>query len=851
MESVFLKLVNLGISASWLVLAVLVLRLVFRRAPKWIFCLLWALVALRLVCPFSLESTLSLIPSAQPLPPEILDTARPQIHSGIPAINSAVNPLLERGMAPAPGASTNPTQVWFLILSYIWVIGALVMALYALISYWLLKRRVATATLLRENIRQSEYVDTPFVLGLFRPIIYLPYGLEQKEQNYVVAHEKAHIKRRDHWWKPLGFSLLTVYWFNPLMWLAYILLCRDIEGACDEKAIREMGLEDRRGYSTALLQCSIHRHRLAACPLAFGEVGVKVRIKSVMNYKRPAFWIVAAALAACVVAAVCFLTDPPSRREFSMDGTNLANLDPQDIVEQIENLEDTSQLYVNGDNFEITLTSDFQWESSETVRFFYFKNQETYSAQLRISPQENKYFITQAGRWPEQDSIFLLVNYLEALKYLPQAEIRQMLPHAVGYAVSLVEEGSPENYPQSLTYTPQGAGTMDGWYVHLLVEPVYENNEGTPASEGVHLFYGGEHTAPTVTKWFDYTGSPSEMDWNGELTTELPQFPGVTFCYTPEQITARSLENAEPITLFTGMPIWNTYFCDLTGDGLPELCATLSWGSGMIDSRVIIYDYANGASYLLEDRSNYDYSLRYDYAENCLYVDRRPYMEKALVSSNRLAYVDGCIQLVGEESGGDSFSQKTTILPGNYDLDHDGTTDTVELVTVTGEFPGYELLVKKANGAELWRGIAHPAHPGYNSFFVCCLEDGDYLLQYNPMMYQGNATYTYQLFSLDEEGNPVTAQEGSVSFDVNWGTPLHESFDALALADFMDELNGLLAQSKMLLSTDPALESVDPERPQANLWWLQDTSLCNGFVYNKSKSLRENLIELAEFIKTI
>ena len=423
MESVFLKLVNLGISASWLVLAVLVLRLVFRRAPKWIFCLLWALVALRLVCPFSLESTLSLIPSAQPLPPEILDTARPQIHSGIPAINSAVNPLLERGMAPAPGASTNPTQVWFLILSYIWVIGALVMALYALISYWLLKRRVATATLLRENIRQSEYVDTPFVLGLFRPIIYLPYGLEQKEQNYVVAHEKAHIKRRDHWWKPLGFSLLTVYWFNPLMWLAYILLCRDIEGACDEKAIREMGLEDRRGYSTALLQCSIHRHRLAACPLAFGEVGVKVRIKSVMNYKRPAFWIVAAALAACVVAAVCFLTDPPSRREFSMDGTNLANLDPQDIVEQIENLEDTSQLYVNGDNFEITLTSDFQWESSETVRFFYFKNQETYSAQLRISPQENKYFITQAGRWPEQDSIFLLVNYLEALKYLPQAEI--------------------------------------------------------------------------------------------------------------------------------------------------------------------------------------------------------------------------------------------------------------------------------------------------------------------------------------------------------------------------------------------------------------------------------------------
>ena len=178
METMFLKLVNLSISAGWLVMAILVLRLVFRKAPKWIFCLLWALVALRLVCPISIESVLSLIPSAQTLPPEILYTATPQIDSGIGAINSAVNPVLGQSMAPAPGASANPAQVWSFILSWVWIAGVAAMVLYALMSYWLVKRRVNTATLLRENIRQSEQVDTPFVLGLFRPVIYLPeaYG---------------------------------------------------------------------------------------------------------------------------------------------------------------------------------------------------------------------------------------------------------------------------------------------------------------------------------------------------------------------------------------------------------------------------------------------------------------------------------------------------------------------------------------------------------------------------------------------------------------------------------------------------------------------------------------------------
>ncbi len=310
MEELFLTVVNLSLTAGWLVLAVLALRLLLRKAPRWSFCLLWGLVALRLMFPFSLESSFSLIPSAQPLPREILSTATPQIQSGIPAVNSAVNPILQEALAPAAGASVNPTQVWSFLLSRIWLAGMAGLLLYALVSTLLLKRRLATATLLEDNIRQSEQVGSPFVLGLFRPVIYLPYHIAEEDLTYVLAHERTHIRRLDHWWKLLGYVLLSIYWFNPLMWVAYVLFCRDLEGACDEKAIRTLDQQARKGYSTALLNCSIHRRPAAPCPLAFGEAGVKSRVKAVMHYKKPAFWIVVIALAACIIAALCFLTSP-------------------------------------------------------------------------------------------------------------------------------------------------------------------------------------------------------------------------------------------------------------------------------------------------------------------------------------------------------------------------------------------------------------------------------------------------------------------------------------------------------------------------------------------------------------
>ena len=311
MAAVFLKLLNLSISASWLVLAVLVLRLISKRSPKWMNVLLWGIVALRLMLPFSIESALSLIPSAETVSPAVVQfDPAPTITSGVNIIDNAVNPSLSEHFAAAPTMSVNPLYVWTYLAGWVWLIGLGVMLLYALVSYLRLRRRVSVSLCVRENIYLCDAISSPFILGVVKPRIYLPSGLDEVQRQNVLSHERAHLTRRDHWWKPLGFALLAVYWFNPVLWLAYALLCRDIELACDERVIRTMDESAVKTYSTVLLACSMPRKAVITCPLAFGEVGVKERVKNALHYKKPAFWVVAASVAVCVVVAVCFLTNP-------------------------------------------------------------------------------------------------------------------------------------------------------------------------------------------------------------------------------------------------------------------------------------------------------------------------------------------------------------------------------------------------------------------------------------------------------------------------------------------------------------------------------------------------------------
>lgn len=312
MTEIFLTVINMNISAGWIVLVVLLLRLLFKKAPKWIAVLLWGIAAVRLICPFTIESALSLIPSAQTISTEIMMDRTPEINSGVPIINSTLNPIITESFAPAPLASANPLQIWIPILSFVWLAGMVGMLLYATISSFQLKRKIETAILFRENVFQSESVVSPFVFGMIKPKIYLPFHMDEADMEHVVAHEQAHIRRKDHWWKPIGFLILTLHWFNPLIWLGYSMLCRDIELACDEKVIKPLNAEQKADYSQALLTCGVGRRRVAACPLAFGEVGVADRVKSVLHYKKPTFWAIAIALLACVVVAVCFLTDPTS-----------------------------------------------------------------------------------------------------------------------------------------------------------------------------------------------------------------------------------------------------------------------------------------------------------------------------------------------------------------------------------------------------------------------------------------------------------------------------------------------------------------------------------------------------------
>ena len=575
MNELFLKIINMSISASWLVLAVLILRFVLKKAPKWINVLLWGIVAIRLICPFSFESTLSIIPSAETIPLNIGMDTTPTINSGISAINNAVNPIISQSNTPMAGASVNPLQITIGIYEYIWIFGMIALALYTAISYWRLRRKVDTAVRYKDNIFQSENVSFPFVLGIIKPRIYLPFKMNGQYLEHVVAHEQAHICRKDHWWKPLGFLLLMIHWFNPLMWLAYVLLCRDIELACDEKVIKELGNEQRGDYTQALVACSVNRRMIAACPLAFGEVSVKERVKSVMNYKKPAFWVIIISVIVCVGVAVCFLTNP------KQDSYTLRIVVPAGSQEK-----------------------------------FVYTDEE-------VSTIRNSIKIWSGDGLGDTEVILSPVNKTTETRY----------------TATYLTHGMPVEFDaEKDTWFKIGVNMQNSTNEDIIVYVEVENVEVRIVDE-----------INSVIKWFDYTENPSAMD--DESTINLPIYPDVTFSYNQAQIIASKPFDTSELTdhtiLITGMPIWNAYFADLTGDDYPEICATYTFGSGIIDSRIIIYDYAKGSSYELSDRGYFDFTLRLNEADGYLYVDKTKYNTDELVETGRLVFKNNCIQIEG------------------------------------------------------------------------------------------------------------------------------------------------------------------------------------------------------------
>ena len=303
-SQMFITLLNMSLAGSCAALAVMLLRLLLKRAPKFLTCLLWGVVFFRLICPFSFESALSaFMPARQAIPQEIVYAAQPAIQSEIPPLDAAVNSLLDQpGLAATPVASANPIQIYLAFGEGLWVAGAIILLLYALITGLRLRRRLTGAVLAEPGVYETDRILSPFVLGVFRPRIYLPMGLLGVERDYVLAHERAHIRRGHPIVKLAAYLTLALHWFNPLVWLSFILLSRDLELSCDEAVMKQAGGDVRAEYSSSLLRISMRNSGLPI-PLAFGETGVKGRIKNILNYKKPAFWIVAAGVVTVAAAA--------------------------------------------------------------------------------------------------------------------------------------------------------------------------------------------------------------------------------------------------------------------------------------------------------------------------------------------------------------------------------------------------------------------------------------------------------------------------------------------------------------------------------------------------------------------
>ena len=300
--SLFWQVVRLSLTAGWMILVLLALRPLLKKAPRRFSCLLWGLVAIRLALPFSFESRVSMVPQAAAAPQKIAQTLNPGQMNWVSPAALAANPL---PAAEAAAPAFSPAS----LIPLAWGLGIAVMLLYAAVSFFRLSRQVRLSAPAGKRVYRCDTISTPFILGIVNPKIYLPSDLDERTAVSVLAHEQAHLRRGDHLWKPMGYVLLSIYWFNPLCWVAYFLFCRDVEQACDEAVIEHMDTQQKKDYSAALLACATP-NRVQVCPLAFAEVGVKQRIAGVLNYRKPKFWVVALTALLCVSLTAGLLTDP-------------------------------------------------------------------------------------------------------------------------------------------------------------------------------------------------------------------------------------------------------------------------------------------------------------------------------------------------------------------------------------------------------------------------------------------------------------------------------------------------------------------------------------------------------------
>lgn len=752
MDDVFLKLVNLSISASWLILAVLVLRVVLKKAPKWVMPLLWGVVALRLVCLFSIESALSLIPSAETIPSEIVTETREPVLYEQATLDIVTNPTLPSAAEVPVGVSRQQAQVDFNIYSVLWLAGMVALLVHALVSAGKLKKRLATAILLRDNIYESEFVDSPFLFGVVQPNIYLPMHMDEGTAAHVIAHERAHLARRDHWWKVLGYLVLALHWFNPLVWVAYILFCRDIELACDEKVVKGLDGAARADYSQALLSCAAPRRAVAACPLAFGEGNIKTRVKSALHYKKPAFWVAAVAVLAVVIVAVCFLTNPKSERGSlvwaqKLNAADVASielyvpaegkarqykkLDTEEMAQAVELINSSRGTYIEKPEtvygglpvwFLLTMADGTVHAVGSVVGHYLIIDGDTFDADVENQAEWENYVLKGDSASP--------IDMADRLSYALYGMTTGV--YTLGEAV--FEDSVWEtSYEKTFANTKS---TPELWLSSALGTDMTGILYGTvTAARGYsYRFSEWEEIDLTVSNFDWLFRSGSGEDWDGTSAAKLRR----------ENVRAwRGTRTAEDVN--ATVPMAEIRRQD-------ELTAMDQW---------LLLQQKGGSLYLVMG-----------YRSGGLpYSGAHPY--RWIVRLN-----GGATELT------------------RADLNGDGIEEVISYTGTSTQEP-YRLRVSDQSGEELWSAELGLAHAGWSSYFLYRDSVKTALLCYEPTMYQGEASYSYRLFLLSGS-ETTTLAENSVSFSINPDST--DPWPAEA-QKFADEVNRLLDQSELLFST--------------------------------------------------
>ena len=752
MDDVFLKLVNLSISASWLILAVLVLRVVLKKAPKWVMPLLWGVVALRLVCLFSIESALSLIPSAETIPSEIVTETREPVLYEQATLDIVTNPTLPSAAEVPVGVSRQQAQVDFNIYSVLWLAGMAALLVHALVSAGKLKRKLATAILLRDNIYESEFVDSPFVFGVVKPNIYLPMHMDEGTAAYVIAHECAHLARRDHWWKVLGYLVLALHWFNPLVWVAYILFCRDIELACDEKVVKGLDGAARADYSQALLSCAAPKRAVAACPLAFGEGNIKMRVKSALHYKKPAFWVAAAAVLAVVIMAVCFLTNPRSERGSLVWAQKLNAADVASIELYVP-AEGEARQYKKLDTEEMAQAVELINSSRGT----YIEKPETVYAGLPV------WFLLTMDDGTVHAVGSVVGHYLIIDGDTFDADVENQAEWE-NYVLK-GDSASPIDMADRLSYALYGMTTG----VYTLGEAVFEDSVWETSYEETFA-----NTKSTPELWLS---SALGTDMTGILYGTVTAARGYSYRFSEWEEIDLTVSNFDWLFRSASGEDWNgTSAAKLRRENVRAWRGT----------RTAEDDNATAP------------------LERYLRWDELAAMDQWLLLQQK----DGSLYLVmGYRSGGLPYSgahpyRWIVRLNGGAteltraDLNGDGIEEVISYTGTSTQKP-YRLRVSDQSGEELWSAELGLAHAGWSSYFLYRDSVKTALLCYEPTMYQGEASYSYRLFLLSGS-ETTTLAENSVSFSINPDST--DPWPAEA-QKFADEVNRLLDQSELLFST--------------------------------------------------